>query len=121
MTVAIRFLLSLLICLALPAQAEAAFSVSGKCPDAPVSTTKTTAVTKATAATASCMPSGAGHSQSMNGQCKASLACSPPVLAFHMNSSPSNTHYQRFRYPRLAVHFILQDFPRTLLRPPSLA
>lgn len=113
MNVAIRLLLSLLICLALPAQANAALLAGGGCPGAHASMMGTMQ------ATAACSPSRATHMRSMGTQCRMGSACSLTLPSLHLAGIP-RIAYQQVHYPQVAVHFILQNFPRALLRPPSV-
>lgn len=113
MKVAIRLLLSLLICLALPVQANAALLAGGACSGAHMSVKGTMQATTA------CSSSHATHMRPTGTLCRVGSACSPTLPSLHLAGIPS-IPYQQVRYPQVAVHFILQSFPRALLRPPSL-
>lgn len=114
MTAAVRLLLSLFVCLAFLGQAGSALSASGECAEGSAMATGTVA------ATADCLPADASQHALMGKPCKAATVCSPTMPVLQADSSLPDSQYQRFRYPHLPSHFILQDFPRTLLRPPSL-
>ncbi|MBS2132252.1 hypothetical protein KEX41_29140 (plasmid) [Burkholderia thailandensis] len=114
MRAVLRFLLSLLVCAALVAQADAALPVPGGC------STNSAMVMGAMNMTGNCPSSKAAHA-SMGKLCKATAACSPTVPVFQAASRLPDSPYQRFQYPPSAAHFVLQDFPQALLRPPRLA
>lgn len=115
MTAAMRFLLSLLVFLAFAGQAEAVLSAAGESAGISVKVTGTMAVTDG------CLPSDARQHTLMGKPCKAAAVCSPTMPVWQADSGLPDSQYQRFSYPRVATHFVLQDFPRTLLRPPSPA
>lgn len=116
MTVAIRFLLSLLLCLALPVHAQDMLLAKTECPGSAASLT-----TKAMATPHACPTSSDnGHHKSTGGACEAAATCGSTLAAFHPDFTFADSQYRRLNYPHVASHFLLQDFPWTLLRPPSL-
>ncbi len=114
MRVAARLFLSLLICLVLPMHAGAASPTKNPCLGMQMSTTDSTA------STPDCSPMGDSHAQPMGAMCKAGAACSLTVPAFNGQVGLAIAPIPGSNYPPTSVHFILQDFSRTLLRPPSL-
>jgi hypothetical protein len=115
MRTALRFLLSLLVCVALVAQADAALPAPEGCP------INSAMMTGSMNMTGNNSLSKAAHTP-MGKLCKAAAACSPTVPVLQAASSRlPDSPYQRFQYPLIAAHFILQNFPQVLLRPPRLA
>lgn len=114
MRTVLRFLLSLLVCVALVAQADASLPAPEGCP------INSAMMTGAMHMTGNSQLSKAAHTP-MGKLCKAAAACSPTVPVLQAASRLPDSPYQRFQYPLIAAHFILQDFPQVLLRPPRLA
>jgi putative hemolysin len=118
MNFAVRLFLSLWICLVLPLQVEAVSLPKEMCANQPVSAMQASPATSL-AAVSMCHQDG-GQVQPMGGVCKIGAACGlnvpAPATVFRLLALPD----QRASYPPIFVHFILQDFPQTLLRPPSL-
>ncbi len=69
---------------------------------------------------ANCQQSNTNQHEPISKLCKAAAACSLTVPVFSAASDLPDSPYQPFSYPHIAAHFILQDFPQTLLRPPRL-
>ena len=113
MRATLRLLLSLLVCVAFLAQTGTSWSAPQACP--------AHATMDAMAMMTNCQRSDATRHAPTGQLCKATAACNLTVPVFSTAAGVQDSPYQRFKYPRIAAHFVLQDFPQTLLRPPRLA
>jgi len=118
MNAAFRLFLSLLICLVLPMHVGAVPLVDGACPNAQVAVMK--AMPATSSPSADCQSISDKHTPPMGALCKAGTACnftvSVPLPASHflIAQDPGSD------FTAVPHYFVLQDFPRTLLRPPIL-
>lgn len=122
MNTIVRFFLTLLISLAFTMQAGAATSLKAEC-NVPQSTVVSTMMVKQSSVSADCqMATGAGkHSQAaMGDMCKAGSFCPLSLTALPVSEALLPQQELDVIYPAASIQFVLQDFPRTLLRPPSL-
>jgi len=118
MNAAFRLFLSLLICLVLPMHVGAVPLVDGACPNAQVAVMK--AMPVPSSPTADCLSAGDNHTPPMGALCKVGTACSFTVSAPLPTSHFFIAQDQGSGFTAAPPHFVLQDFPQTLLRPPIL-
>ncbi|WP_024303467.1 hypothetical protein [Pseudogulbenkiania sp. MAI-1] len=112
-----RFFLTLLFSLAFTLQAGAAVSSEATCngPQSAVSVVVANA-----GVSADCQMAAGEHSQSTGEMCKAGSFCPLSLTALPANQAVVPMQELNVVYPAESIQFALQDFSRTLLRPPSL-
>jgi hypothetical protein len=118
MNATFRLFLSLLICLVLPMHVGAVPLADGACYSAKVSVVKTMPMASST--TADCQSAGDKQAPPMGTLCKAGAVCGFTVSAPLPTSGFFIGQDQGTNYTPASTHFILQNFPRMLLRPPIL-
>lgn len=114
-----RFFLTLLISLAFTLQAGAAVSSEATC-NGPQSTAVSVVMANQSSVSADCQMAAGKHSQTMGGMCKVGSFCPLSLTALPANEALVPIQELNVIYPVESIQFVLQDFPRTLLRPPSL-
>ncbi|MBI3143999.1 MAG: hypothetical protein HYZ18_01765 [Pseudogulbenkiania sp.] len=119
MKTVVRLFLTLLISLAFTVQAGAAVSSEATC-NGPQSAVMSDVMAKESSVSADCQMATGEHSQAMKGMCKAGSFCPLSLTALPVSKALVPMQERVVVYPAESIQFVLQDFPRTLLRPPSL-
>lgn len=119
MKTVVRFFLTLLISLAFTLQAGAAVSSEATC-NGPQYAAASVVMANQSSVCADCQMAAGQHSQTMGGVCKVGSFCPLSLAALPVNQALVPMQELNVVYPSESIQFVLQDFPRSLLRPPSL-